>query len=288
MSKTTYHLDVIQPDGDRERIDFGLAGTALVSGGPSASPSFSSPSAFVTQIEDDTDFVNASDTTRKMRLDLSNLPADATQTFALPASGGTLAKTSDILSVFVDSAFGVTGNVDSTKQMTLDVDTSVPTSTTVTLTVPSIGGTIALEPVGFFAQRVTSAQTIPNNTSTVAIFNEDDGTNTYTNDGGSDYNTTTGLYTARTSGYYAFTACAIWASNTGGFRAILIEVNAADQLCQTKIQHAVGTVDAITTTCFHVFLAASDTVRVRVNQSSGGNLDMSIGSSFSGYRIRPA
>ena len=108
-TKTTYHIDVVEPDGDKLRIDFGAAGTALVSNGPTSAPGFSTPAAFVTQIEDDTDFVNATNTGKKMRIDLSGLPV-GTETFVFPASGGTIALTSDISSVFLDTAFRVEDN----------------------------------------------------------------------------------------------------------------------------------------------------------------------------------
>ncbi len=47
-------------------------------------------------------------------------------------------------SVFADSAFRVTGSVDSTKRMAFEVDTNVATATTRTFTVPNANGTLPL------------------------------------------------------------------------------------------------------------------------------------------------
>ena len=38
--KVNYHLDVVEPDGDKKRIDFGAASTVLVSNGPTILPTF--------------------------------------------------------------------------------------------------------------------------------------------------------------------------------------------------------------------------------------------------------
>ena len=142
MSSKPYHLDIIQPDGDKQRIDFGAAGSVLVSAGPNSVPAFSDTSGIVDSIIDDTIFSNAVTPTKKWLFDGSTLP-EATTTFYMPSSGGTLAL--DTGGVYLDSDFRVTGNVDETKQLEFDVDTTVGTGNTSTIIVPNGDGTMTLD-----------------------------------------------------------------------------------------------------------------------------------------------
>lgn len=143
MSKTTYHLDVIEPDGDKKRIDFGASGTALVSNGPSALPSFSAPSAFVEEIEDDTEFFNVGDTTKRFVLSAAGISTGTTRTLTVPDSSGTLALTSDLSGgVFLDSDFTLQQNGDVTAQAQFAVNSA--TATTRTFQLPDADDTLAL------------------------------------------------------------------------------------------------------------------------------------------------
>lgn len=62
---------------------------------------------------------------------------------------------------FVDSRFRVTGSTDPTKRVALEVDTNVPTATTVTLTAPAASGTLPLlESAQTFSGQQTFSQPI--------------------------------------------------------------------------------------------------------------------------------
>ena len=141
-TKVNFHLDVVQPDGDRERIDFGPAGTALVSNGPTVLPSFQAVGVFVTEIEDDTDFVNVVDPTKKWRFDGSAISPGVTRVIGIQDTDGTMALLADITGVFLDTDFTLQDNGNPTAQAQFELSGLTP-GLTRTYTLQDTDGTVA-------------------------------------------------------------------------------------------------------------------------------------------------
>jgi len=108
-------------------------------------------------------------------------------------------------------------------------------------------------------------QTIPNSTSTIITWDQED----YDTDGMHDNVTNPSRITIKTAGKYSIMAQFEWASNSTGKRIIDIVKNSvvsgkANYLASGNSQHTISFVDAF---------AVDDILEVRVFQDSGGNLD---------------
>lgn len=133
------------------------------------------------------------------------------------------------------------------------------------------------------AKRITSSDSLPDATLTTIIYNSEDF------DSGNEHDTATGIFTATNAGYYAISAGAnISSGNTITYRAIVILKN-------STIIAAKGDYDSVpasTTNDMNVsamiYLAASDTLKVQVTQTSGssGNINNSEKTFMSIHRIK--
>lgn len=133
----------------------------------------------------------------------------------------------------------------------------------------SIDGVRIDRPPAIRAERATTNQSISNNTATTVIYNsiirEDD------EDAALSLNTSTGVITIATAGWYFVAASARFAANTTGSRHIFISHNGttiarnASEADSAQWYVAVPTLQ---------YFAASDTIEIQVSQDSGGSLDL--------------
>jgi hypothetical protein len=110
------------------------------------------------------------------------------------------------------------------------------------------------------------------------------------NDIGGNYDSSTGVFTAPSDGYYNFSASVVWEDDTTGSRAIILVRNGGgsvpNNLAQTTVEAVTNAIQNTAVSCSvtHILLSATDTVSVLVAQDSGGNLDVNIGT-FGGQLI---
>lgn len=127
----------------------------------------------------------------------------------------------------------------------------------------------------------TSAQTIPNTTSTMIQFDVADDYDTDTMHDPSSNNT---RITAITAGVYAFTAAVQWSTAATGAGYMYFRVNGTTQLIpQLTIPNSVST-PPNECVSVHLKMAANDYMEVGVYQNSGGNLDI-IAASVQAVRV---
>lgn len=128
---------------------------------------------------------------------------------------------------------------------------------------------IALPPfelalVQMSAQRSTT-QSIPNNTSTVAVFP------TVLTDSHGGLNTATGVYTAPRAGIATVFASGLWTGSATGVRQVVVTKNGSSIGGDATDTSPAGNFSQRATAKFTV--AAGDTIDVRVFQTSGGALN---------------
>jgi hypothetical protein len=121
-----------------------------------------------------------------------------------------------------------------------------------------------------------AALTIPDTTGTLLTFNAE----RYDNGGLHDTVTNNSRLTAQKAGKYTIWAGVEWALNTTGFRMVAIRLNGTTNIALVTANGTTGnTTDQSISTLYH--LAAGDYVEVMVWQTSGGNLNVSVGGSYS-------
>lgn len=123
-------------------------------------------------------------------------------------------------------------------------------------------------------ERGTTNQTVATGTVTDVIYNsgshESDADNDFT------YNATTGVITVNNAGVYRLEAGALWTSNSTGYRRLLVERNGTETVAEATgnavsgAQHS----QALSTT---LTLTATDTLKARAFQNSGGDLGIVVG-----------
>lgn len=120
----------------------------------------------------------------------------------------------------------------------------------------------------FRARRITTNQSIPNNTATVLVCNTD--TDDFCHDMDADYNTANGQYTVPAGGYYSVEAGVQWANSGSGVRVIQIRVNGVG-VSDNRWGSIGTTVQSVSAESLH--LAAGNVIDVIVQQTSGAALD---------------
>ena len=127
------------------------------------------------------------------------------------------------------------------------------------------------------ASRITSAQSIPNNTGTTIVFNSE------TNDDEGCYNTTNGVFTVPAGGTYQITARVIFASNATGYRYATVRRNGGAS--KGLLFDACSSERAFLNISDSLICDAGDTLDISVIQTSGGALDVTVGSSLNITKI---
>lgn len=127
--------------------------------------------------------------------------------------------------------------------------------------------------------RRTTTQSIANDDTSPDFGTGTDGTNetiiyaTEIYDTANAYDATTGRFTAPIAGYYAISATCAWAVNSTGIRSIGLYVGGTE-MDKTTLGAWNGVVSNLVSVA-SIYLAAGDTVDVRVLQNSGGALNLS-------------
>lgn len=122
---------------------------------------------------------------------------------------------------------------------------------------------------GFHAIRATSGQTLSTGTETTVLFNSEQ----YDNEAG--YSTSTGIWTVGRSGLYLVTALVIFDANGTGRRDATMYLNGTtDIVAQDRKITSSASVNIPLVLSRWISLAATDTLRVRAFQNSGGDLDI--------------
>ncbi len=224
---------------------------------------------------------------------------NASQVLAVAAADATLARKDIVILRVYDDTFDSSGNDYSD----VEVVTGTPNASPVEPALPSGAIKLAVVDVGAAVtqivngnitdsriavvlnsgiasgsmlrmERATSAQSIPNNTVTVVVFNstifEVDDTGRLTP------NTGTGVVTVNEAGIYRVTAGISFVLNTTGQRILDIYVDGTAKSRKQGDTSSVGSWAENVSTL--VKLAATNTIDVRVSQTSGSALDLSIGS----------
>ncbi len=124
------------------------------------------------------------------------------------------------------------------------------------------------------AERITTAQTISNSSGTDVVYNsiiqEDDA------GGHFSLNTSTGVVTCNTTGWYSVVAEVLWEGNATGRRLITIQHSTTGEVGGTENGgHGTGQWRQQIVGLFPA--TAADTFTIEVFQTSGGNLDIEFG-----------
>ncbi len=216
------------------------------------------------------------------QFDASNLTVPL-RTYILPDKDGTLAFATDAIGpTFLDSAFGILNSVDTSKRADFDA-VLITTATTRTFAFIDLTGTLFVreQMIGFEARRVSS-QSIPTGVFTVILFDSD---STFGgNDPGGDYDTTTGIYTAPTTGYYTCEAHSSPTGNVGGGFVQLRMASNTDVMCdsiQPNVLQSLG----LSCTSAHFFLTATQTVTAELFQASGVSITIGSMSRFGCWMV---
>lgn len=127
--------------------------------------------------------------------------------------------------------------------------------------------------------RQTSAQTLSTGTSTAIQFNAEDVDDDVDGVGGHDNVTNNTRYTARYPGIYLVSGGVTFAANATGFRLLWFRVNGIDINGSLVELNAVtgGAVAGMATRTIEQYLASGDYVELIAHQTSGGNLNTSVG-----------
>jgi len=119
-----------------------------------------------------------------------------------------------------------------------------------------------------FAYRSASNQTISNTTVTTVIFNSE------IEDTLGEYNISTGIFTATEDGVYQVVANIHWAGVPSG-QWVQTYITAGGTVYTMWYDTIVATISQKQADAKGIFkLAAGDTVEIKVQQNSGGNLDI--------------
>jgi len=140
---------------------------------------------------------------------------------------------------------------------------------TIFVAIPAdVNGSLRIGVQPSFRVRRTSNQTITHNTDATVVFDASDEAST-----GLSYDTGTGIMTfgAGTGGLWIFTIYSSWDSNATGLRIASLARNGTTAFLNDR-RPGNSASENDQSSVFHVRVADSDTLRVRVYQSSGGDL----------------
>lgn len=118
-----------------------------------------------------------------------------------------------------------------------------------------------------------AVQSIANNTLTALSFNSE----TYDTDVIHDNATNSSRLTCKTAGVYQIIANVTFASNATGYRRVLLHFNGGGDIAEVIVSAVSGVTTSISATSDYL-LAVNDYVEVKVQQNSGGALDVNAGS----------
>jgi len=125
------------------------------------------------------------------------------------------------------------------------------------------------------AKRSPTTQSINDSTTTTVVFSSDSATGYFDTLG--EYDTSTGIFTAASAGYYAVTTGIDWASNATGRREALIYNSNLGGYQGVAKEDASGTFGNILQASTLVYLGAGQTIKIDVWQNSGGALSVQAG-----------
>lgn len=133
---------------------------------------------------------------------------------------------------------------------------------------------------GFRAERATTNQSVGDASATVLICNSEN------YDIQNEYNTSTGVFTAKTAGKYTFSAGVVFENNGTGNRRIFI-YKGSSPIAEMDINAIQGAFNSVITVSTEIDLAVGNTVSIRVYQNSGGDLDVYANTRtfFAGHKI---
>ncbi len=120
------------------------------------------------------------------------------------------------------------------------------------------------------AYRITSNQTIANNTRTIMLFNTEE----FDTDTIHDNSSSSGRLTAKLAGKYIATCSIRWASNSTGGRLATIKKNGTTNVSEHSQYNLSGNHLLLTGSPVIVSMAVNDYIEVEVFQDSGGDLDV--------------
>ncbi len=118
---------------------------------------------------------------------------------------------------------------------------------------------------------------IPNNAATFLTFNSE----RFDNDNIHDIAVNTDRLTVRTAGIYVISGSVRWAANATGFRLLRIHLQAINQSLASSVHLNAGAVITDQTISTIYELVVGDFVQLRVQQNSGGALNIEVASQYS-------